>query len=141
LPNLPAASSSCSFSAAGRKRNQLLSARGGDLERLLEQDVLARLCAALDQLEVRVRRREDQHRVDRAIVEDDFEPVGEREFSEMREALGELGAALGTRAVGIRDCHARLEIDQALGVRRDGHAEADYCNVDGAHGAAIAIHR
>src|SRR5260221_12410984 len=39
--------------------------------------------------------------------------------------------ALGTRAVGVRDLHARLEIDQALRVRRDGHAEADERNFDG----------
>src|SRR3954462_13076045 len=55
-----------------------------DLERLLQQHMLARGGAALDQLEVRVRWREDEYCPDRSVCEDFFQPV----------ALGETGKLL-----------------------------------------------
>jgi len=95
-----------------------------DLQRLLEQDVLAGRGAALDQLEMRVRRREDEHDVDRAIVEDRLQPIGEREI----EALGELAPSLLRRAIRIGHLGALPKVEQALRVRCDGHAEADQCD-------------
>src|SRR5262245_25935679 len=41
-----------------------------DFDGLLEQDVLAGGDALLDQLEMRIRRREDEHRADRRVGED-----------------------------------------------------------------------
>jgi hypothetical protein len=57
---------------------QPLCPGGRDLERLFEEHVPAGGGAALDELEVRIGRREDQHRIDRAILEDGLEPLAER---------------------------------------------------------------
>lgn len=70
-----------------RRLDQALAARQGDLERFLEQDVLACLRAALDELEMRVRRREDQDRIDRAVVDDGLQLLRQRKVEILREPV------------------------------------------------------
>jgi hypothetical protein len=55
-------------------------ARRVGLERLLEQDVLAGCGEALDERQVRARRRQDQGRRDRAIAGERLQIVGERKI-------------------------------------------------------------
>ena len=126
-----------SFIPAGRKRccsitasvtpacaaglDQLDRAFARDLERLFQQDVLAGRRAFLDQIEMRVRRGEDLDAIDALVGEDRVETAGERK----RKLLAERLAPRLARAERGGDLHAVLQVDQALGVRRHRHAEAD----------------
>ena len=107
--------------AARAGGDERLGAVGRDLERLLQEHVLAGGGGPGDELAVGVRRGQDQHRVDRGVVEDRLEAVGERE----REALGEGGAARRGRAEGGGDLDLGGEVEERAGVRRHRHAEAD----------------
>src|SRR5216110_2990628 len=99
--------------------DELFGPGGGDLQRLLEQDVLARRGELFHELEMRVRRREDQDRVNALVVNDLVERIRLRK----RKALRELRPASRRRAVRIRNFY--LQVLQALRVRRDGHSQAD----------------
>jgi hypothetical protein len=101
--------------------HELFGARGGNLERLLEQDMLARGGAARDKLQMRVRRREEEHGIDGAVLQDRVELVALREG----EALGEASSSFLRRTIGIGDLHAMLEIEQALRMRGHRHAKPD----------------
>ena len=63
----------------------------------------------------------NEHRADRAVLEDGLEPVALREG----KALCELAPSFGGRAERVGDLHAVLELEQALGMRSDRHAQAD----------------
>ena len=99
------------------------------LERLLQEDVLARGGEALHQLQVCVGRRQDHHHVDRRVIQGAVEIAGEREV----KALGERTPPRLAAAEGVGDLDPILQIEQAFGVRADGHAEAD-------HGDAVPGH-
>jgi hypothetical protein len=101
--------------------HQLLGARGGNLERLLEQDVLAGRGAARHELQMRIRRREQENGIDRAVLQDGVELAALREG----KALGEASSSFRRRTIGIRNLHAMLEIEQAAGMRGHRHAKPD----------------
>src|SRR5947207_2140634 len=83
---------------------------GRYLERFFQKDVLARRGELLDQLEVRVRRREDQDSIDRTILEDRLDTIALGKWKPGRE----LCPAGSRRAIGVRNFN--LQVDQALGV-------------------------
>ena len=101
--------------------DQVDRARGRDLQRLFEQNVLAGCRRAPDEVEVRIRRREDGDAVDAAVRQDAVEVIAQRK----REPLPERRAPRLARAVGRRDLDAVGEVEQAFGMRRHRHAEAD----------------
>ena len=130
-PSSPARSISRSFMPAGRKRccsmtpsvtpasvgslDQVRRASGRNLQRLFQQNVLAGRRAFLDQIEMRVRRREDLRRSRR------FCRRGSRRGSSASgkgNLLGERLAPRRARAEGSGDLDAVLQVDQALGMRR-----------------------
>ena len=79
--------------------DHLLGTRRGDLQRLLQQHVFARRCAALHQVQMRVRRRKHRYRIDRRVLEDGLQPVALRK----RKLSGELRAPRRARAEGVGD--------------------------------------
>ena len=137
FPSFPARSRPASSSAAGRKRcwktiasvrparSQALDegrrALGVRLDRLLEQDVLARRCGLRHELGVRPRRREDEHRVDRLVAEDGLERVDGAEAPRLRRLL----APLARRRERRRDFDAIGEVLQAERMGLERHAEPD----------------
>src|SRR6185312_7205536 len=105
-----------------------LGAGGGDLQGLLEQDVLAGGRRPRDQLAVGVGRRQDHHRLHARIGEERVEVGGQRE----REAGAEGRAAGFGRAPGAGDLDLVGEVEEALRVRRHRHAEADEADAEAA---------
>ena len=93
--------------ARSHARDHRFGARRVGFERLFEQHVLAGGGEALDERQMRARRRQDQRRVDRRIVDERIEIAGERE---MRIALAKCVASLRRRAVGAGDVDALGEV-------------------------------
>ncbi len=108
--------------AAFRGLDQARGALDRDLDRLLEQHVLAGRRRALDQLEVRGRRAEDEQRLDGLVGEQRIERIGGRQL----EFLGDRVAARARAGEHTSDLDPVGEVEQALGVRRDRHAGADH---------------
>ena len=114
-------------SAAGR--HQLFRARRRHVQGLLEKHVLAGAGECARDLQVGVGRGEDGRHADAAVRQDVAEVV--------RGGKGEAGRerrpARRRRAHGAGDLRPILQIEQALGVRRHGHAEADEGNAVSRH--------
>ena len=83
--------------------------------------MLAGLRTAPHQIEMRARRRQDLDAIDTFVGKDDIEAIGEPKWKIRRECL----AARFARAERVRDLDAVVEVDQALRMRLDRHAEAD----------------
>ena len=79
--------------------NQRLGAFKRDLHGLFQEHMLAGPRGALRELEMRIGRRQNHDRVDRAVSEDRVDVAGHRKTP----ALGEGGAPCFGRAVGGRD--------------------------------------
>ena len=80
------------------------------------------LASSLDDLEMRVGRCQNGGSGDAAVIHDAFEAIGDGKGEAARQRPARR-AALGVIAVG--HLHTIPEVEQALGVRRHGHAEAD----------------
>lgn len=104
--------------------HDLQGAFGRYLERLLQKNVLAGLRGAPDQIEMRVGRRQDEDGVDAAVRQNRIEAIGERKI----EPLGKGPAPFRAWAECLGDLHPVLEIQKALGMGADRHAEADECD-------------
>jgi hypothetical protein len=83
--------------------------------------MLAGLGGLPDEIEMGVRRREDQDRVDAPVRQQHVEIAREREG----KAIGEGASAPFARAKGVGDLNAIPQVEQALRMRRHCHAEAD----------------
>jgi hypothetical protein len=103
------------------RSHQRFGARGGDLDRLFQQDVLAGGGAAARDIEMGIGRRQDQHGLDRAIVQDGLELLGERKI----EVFAESFPPRRRRTVGVDDLDPIRQIAERPGMRGDGHAETD----------------
>ncbi len=110
-------------------RDQLLRTRGGDVERLFQQDVLAGPGAEPGDVEMRVGRRQHQHRLDGLVRQQRFQIVAEREGEARAEGCPPFGAG----AVGADDLDPVGEVDEAPGMGRHGHAEHDDPDAQPAH--------
>jgi hypothetical protein len=95
--------------------------RDRSVDRFLQQHVLPSSGAALHELQVRVGRRQDHRRLDRAVLEYALEVVGHGIAVSGREGL----AALGAGRIAGRDLDPVRELLEAPDVRLQGHAEPD----------------
>jgi hypothetical protein len=105
-------------------RDEGIGARRGYLDGLFQKDVLARLGATAGDIEMCIRRRQKQDGLDRAIIKDGLEPVGERKI----EVLAETFPTRRRRTVGVDDFDPIRQIPECPGVWGNSHAETDQCD-------------
>jgi hypothetical protein len=109
--------------------HQLNRPLGADLQRLLQEDVLAGHGGLPDQVEMRVGRGQDQHGANALVGKHDIQAVGQRK----RESLSEAPAPSLARAEGMGDLDQIAEIQKRSGVRCHRHAESDNCDPGAGH--------